>query len=478
MIEWSDPCSGVWCVLGSNAAGLSHARLDGGDLRLPRRPAHAVRLGAIVAVVIGAGSSSATAASFECTLDGLGQAFQAAIDGDPGPHDLLCSSGDTIVMDPTWVRPAGFNTHDIDLDANGGAIECQRSVVRHPPCYPAFVFRPPLICVPPDCPEAVYGPPPAVALRNVRFITMGLEARQGADLTLDRAVVEYNDWDGSTLNRPGAGLWLEDPRGIADPHARVIDSTIHHGIQVTQGSVEIDRSTIFQFSASTLTFSLNLDLGASAVVTNSTLHGVSSTGDLVIAHSTIVEPTKDFTPAFESSYSETDPSTGCVTRGSAGTVALVNTILDGPCLLPPTEVLTPPVLPPPDCQLSPDAPPPAMIVSIGGNLESGGDTCGLVDATDLVSVGDAELALAPLADNGGPTPTFALLPGSVAIDSAEPTGCTGSDQRGTPRPQGSGCDRGAVESVPEPSVGSSAYACGLALSWLAGRRRARSGTRS
>ena len=51
-----------------------------------------------------------------------------------------------------------------------------------------------------------------------------------------------------------------------------------------------------------------------------------------------------------------------------------------------------------------------------------------------------------LADNGGPTMTHALVPGSPAIDldAACSTGLT-TDQRGEPRPLGAGCDAGAFE---------------------------------
>jgi cysteine-rich repeat protein len=51
--------------------------------------------------------------------------------------------------------------------------------------------------------------------------------------------------------------------------------------------------------------------------------------------------------------------------------------------------------------------------------------------------------LGPLADNGGLTPTHALLAGSPAIDAVG--ACTGTDQRGVPRPQGAACDMGAFE---------------------------------
>ncbi len=52
--------------------------------------------------------------------------------------------------------------------------------------------------------------------------------------------------------------------------------------------------------------------------------------------------------------------------------------------------------------------------------------------------------LAPLADNGGPTQTHALLPYSPAIDSAKSLDCLTYDQRGVPR-LGEKCDMGAYE---------------------------------
>lgn len=54
--------------------------------------------------------------------------------------------------------------------------------------------------------------------------------------------------------------------------------------------------------------------------------------------------------------------------------------------------------------------------------------------------------LSPLADNGGPTLTHALVPGSPAIDASPHDGdCPAEDQRGVARPQGALCDIGAFE---------------------------------
>lgn len=60
--------------------------------------------------------------------------------------------------------------------------------------------------------------------------------------------------------------------------------------------------------------------------------------------------------------------------------------------------------------------------------------------------------LGPLANNGGPTHTRALLVGSGAVDAGNPAGCIDhllgpltTDQRGFPRPVGQACDLGAFE---------------------------------
>jgi CSLREA domain-containing protein len=54
--------------------------------------------------------------------------------------------------------------------------------------------------------------------------------------------------------------------------------------------------------------------------------------------------------------------------------------------------------------------------------------------------------LSSLQDNGGPTLTYALLPGSPAINAGQNTTCLTVDQRGVARPQLGQCDIGAFES--------------------------------
>ena len=80
--------------------------------------------------------------------------------------------------------------------------------------------------------------------------------------------------------------------------------------------------------------------------------------------------------------------------------------------------------------------------SLGHNLDSDG-SCGLNATGDLSNTNPK---LGPLADNGGPTKTHGLLPGSPAIDRIPPQSCiVTTDQRGVARPQGAACDIGAYE---------------------------------
>lgn len=72
-----------------------------------------------------------------------------------------------------------------------------------------------------------------------------------------------------------------------------------------------------------------------------------------------------------------------------------------------------------------------------------GDTLGTDGGGNL----DTDPKLGPLADNGGFTPTMLPGTGSSAIDTGTCSGAPATDQRGVARPQGNGCDVGAVEVV-------------------------------
>ncbi|RPJ00918.1 MAG: DUF11 domain-containing protein, partial [Chloroflexi bacterium] len=83
-------------------------------------------------------------------------------------------------------------------------------------------------------------------------------------------------------------------------------------------------------------------------------------------------------------------------------------------------------------------------------MEDSAAACDLLDGVNGNLIGQDPM-LAALANHGGSTQTFALLPGSPAIDAGDDATCAAVpvnnlDQRGITRPQGAACDIGAFES--------------------------------
>jgi hypothetical protein len=78
------------------------------------------------------------------------------------------------------------------------------------------------------------------------------------------------------------------------------------------------------------------------------------------------------------------------------------------------------------------------------------DSSGLIAPGELTGSRASPLdpKLGPLEDNGGPTLTMALLPGSPAIDTGDTTAAPPTDQRGVPRPFSLAADIGAFEFWP------------------------------
>jgi hypothetical protein len=90
----------------------------------------------------------------------------------------------------------------------------------------------------------------------------------------------------------------------------------------------------------------------------------------------------------------------------------------------------------------------------GPLIDGGHNICsdGSASFTAPSSVNNTDPLLGPLGDNGGPTPTMALLPMSPVIDAGDDSVCPPTDQRGVPRPQGLACDIGAFELAPVLTV--------------------------
>jgi predicted outer membrane repeat protein len=190
------------------------------------------------------------------------------------------------------------------------------------------------------------------------------------------------------------------------------------------GTLEVDRSTLSGNTAVAAGGGLYNPGGATADLLNTTVSGnVANTGGAIYAGGALALTSSSVADNVAPSASAIfDP-------GSSGASSRVmrSTVIVGDCV-------------------------GSSLDSGGYNLESPGNTCNLDQPTDQPS--QAEVGLGPLADNGGPTETHALLDGSIAIDQIPESDCIDgagealrNDQRGEPRPGGSGsaCDVGAFE---------------------------------
>jgi hypothetical protein len=89
------------------------------------------------------------------------------------------------------------------------------------------------------------------------------------------------------------------------------------------------------------------------------------------------------------------------------------------------------------------------VIDEGHNVDDVDSNCNLTASTSRRNVNPR---LGPLANNGGPTDTFALLEGSPAINRGGNAACSPTDQRGAPRKQFAVCDSGSFEVQPAPRI--------------------------
>ena len=184
-----------------------------------------------------------------------------------------------------------------------------------------------------------------------------------------------------------------------------------------------------------------MTFGPSLTLVNSTISGNFSDnngGGIYSADGT----TNVFNSTITLNTANADEAGSAIGGGVAsfsGTFNFVNSIIAVNESVLPT--LPSPTLLPDDCS--------GVLTSQGNNIMSD------VDASHCTVNGAYSLLfpnLGPLQDNGGPTMTHALLPGSPAIDAGAAGGCREdfnvlltNDQRRLPRPEGVACDIGAFE---------------------------------
>jgi predicted outer membrane repeat protein len=237
------------------------------------------------------------------------------------------------------------------------------------------------------------------------------------DLTLTNSTVSDN-----TASRSGGGIW-KDSGHIGD-YFTITNSTVSgntsyggSGGGISGSHLTLTNSTV---SGNTAGYGFGGGLwGEYFTITNSTVSGNTaySGGGISGEYMTVTDSTVSGNHA-------TYEGGGIYSGGSAN---LTNTIVAD------NGTTTP------NCD--------GALDSLGYNLADD-DSCGFTALGDLVV---ADAMLGPLADNGGPTETHALLAGSPAIDAGSPA-CPPpvTDQRGVLRPQGAACDIGAFESGATP----------------------------
>jgi CSLREA domain-containing protein len=297
----------------------------------------------------------------------------------------------------------------------------------------------------------------AITLRNLTVAngsaTEGGGIANGGTLTVTHCIFSGNAASGTFSSSGGGSIRNTGTLTVLDSTFSGNSATIGGGgIQNFWGTLTVLDSTFSSNSAADGGGILNYGADSTATVTNSTFSGNPVTevgggvcniaGVLVVTNCTFSgnsatitgggiynDGTLTVTNSTFSGNSATGGGGG-VRNSSPGTTTLRNSIVanstaGGNC--------------------------DGAITNGGNNIDSG-TSCGWGSSDGSLSNTDPQLG--PLADNGGPTQTFALLAGSRAIDAVTynaPNGCPTTDQRGYFRPvdgddNGSAlCDIGAFE---------------------------------
>lgn len=272
---------------------------------------------------------------------------------------------------------------------------------------------------------------------NHAFKGGGLYTREGTV-----TIVDSTEFKGNTAQETGGGIYnrgvltLRDSTiinneavpmggGIDNDGEMEIETSTIDGNSAANGGGGIKNFGVLEVSKSTISNNTGGGIrhgGSLLTLTNTTVSGnvsdgnpagMSMNGDTIIIHSTIAN-----------NNNASAGGQGGLNVFSGAVLQIKNSIVANNS--------------PRDCHGGETA--------IGENLDSDGTCTGFTLTDDPL--------LGPLANNGGPTETHALLPGSPAIDAAtdcddlsSPPILVTSDQRGEGRPEGAQCDLGAYEVV-------------------------------
>jgi hypothetical protein len=281
----------------------------------------------------------------------------------------------------------------------------------------------------------------AGATATVRHLTLangyGFQLAGGVlnngDLTLDHVVVTGNTMttDAGDFWQGGGGIYNGENSSLY-----LVDSTVSgNSSGWTGGGIYSFFGSTTTIERSTIVDNVSADVagGIRALgdmdVTNSTISGNTSTtwhGGAVFLTDGVTSIVNSTIAANTSPPGTGDVFVGTFTDASAS-LELTNTIVASDTV---------------GCFLAPFGAGAVSLTSGGHNVVTD-DSCGAPAAGDQFST---DPLIGPLADNGGPTMTHALLAGSPAIDAADPDACPAVDQRGEARD--AACDVGSFEYLP------------------------------
>jgi hypothetical protein len=239
----------------------------------------------------------------------------------------------------------------------------------------------------------------------------------GASLVLERVT-----FSGSRATFGGGGFFTQEGLTLVD---RCIfignDAPTGNGGGLLNSGADVDvvASTFTGNSASSGGSAIFTAYGGTMTVTNSTFSGNTTTYyGSAIRNFGATALTLDYVTI---SGNSTGAGNGAVDTEQDATTAIRNSIVAGNTGG--------------DCRITT----PANFTDQGNNF-FGDASCG--------RAGNGNPALGALASNGGPTQTMKPAPNSPVIDAAACDIDVPADQRGIARPQGAGCDIGAVELTP------------------------------
>jgi hypothetical protein len=241
-----------------------------------------------------------------------------------------------------------------------------------------------------------------------------------ADLTLVESAITGNVAASSSFPGNGGGIWVLGESAVVE-RSTVADNRAEAGGAIPAHGGGISARYLLSLRASTV-------VGNVAEGSDSRGGGLEA-GHLVVADSTVVANAAGFAANVlqwpDQGTDRRDPVVGSVIAtplGGGRNCEAVNT---------------------------------SGTTATEGHNFSDDDSCGLTAPTDRQSAGDPELG--SLADNGGPTWTRSPLADSPLLDAIPIASCEDgaaagltTDQRGVGRPQGPGCDIGAVEAAVAP----------------------------